>query len=133
MFLSCFRVNAVARRIVSALFLTIVRNVFNVFKITSRVIYELVKQYDISLIARNRNWIKMLRKIVVSWKSFWINNVVASKNTFNFFEKITENLKKKSLKTFRLDIIRRHFDKREKTFFIQNCDLLDLLSNLNSD
>ena len=45
----------------------------------------------------------------------------------------SKRFKQKNRKTFRLDKLRRHFDKREKVFIIQNSDLLDLLNNLNSD
>ena len=43
MFLSCSCVNIVVKQIVNTLFLTIVRNVLNVLKIASHVIYELTK------------------------------------------------------------------------------------------
>ena len=45
----------------------------------------------------------------------------------------SKKFEKKNRKTLRLNKLRRHLDKREETFIIQNSDLLDLLNNLNSD
>ena len=49
------------------------------------------------------------------------------------FHENSKKFKKKNRKAFRLNKLRRHLDKREKTFIIQNSDLFDLLNNLNSD
>ena len=130
MFSSCFRVNVVVKQIVNVLFLTIVRNMLNVLKITSHVIYELMKQRDVLLTARNRNWVKKncheLKKLLSEQRR-------CTEKHNQFLRKNSRRFEKKSLKIFRLDKMRRHLDKREKTFLIQDFDLLDLLNSLNSD
>ena len=50
-----------------------------------------------------------------------------------FFRENNRKFEKRSLKALRLDKMRRHLDKREKTSLIQDSDLLDLLNSLNSD
>ena len=49
------------------------------------------------------------------------------------FRDSIKKFEKMCLKTFRLNKLRRHLDKREDAFIIENFDLLDLLNNLNSD
>ena len=44
-----------------------------------------------------------------------------------------KKFKKTNLKTFRFDKFRRHFDKREDAFIIQDFKFLNPLNNLNSD
>ena len=50
-----------------------------------------------------------------------------------FFRESNEKFEKRILKTFHLDKIQHHLDKREETFFIQDFNLLNLLNSLNSD
>ena len=49
------------------------------------------------------------------------------------FRESNKKFEKENRKTFRLNKLRRHFDKREKASVIQDFDLLDLLNNLNSN
>ena len=49
------------------------------------------------------------------------------------FRESSKKFEKENWKAFRLNKLRRHLDKRERTFIIQDSDFLDLLNNLNSD
>ena len=49
------------------------------------------------------------------------------------FRESNKKFEKENRKTFRLNELRRHLDKRERIFNIQNSDFFNLLNNLNLD
>ena len=49
------------------------------------------------------------------------------------FRESNKKFEKENRKVLQMNKLRRHLDKREKVFIIQNSDLLNLLNNLNSN
>ena len=95
-FSSCFRVNAVANLIIIVSLLSIDRNVQITSKIKNRMIYELMKRLEISLIVLVKSLKKRWKQII--WNSNSKN--VLLKNTIDCSAKATRSLKKKIEKLF---------------------------------
>ena len=95
-FSSCFRMNAVANLIIIVSLLSIDRNVQTASKIKNRMIYELMKRLEISLIVLVKNLRRRWRQIVWNLNS---KNILL-KNTIDCFAKAARSLKKRIKKFF---------------------------------